>query len=82
VQESTISATLLRKELRPSSGNVIYEYEYDLDSTRGRKRILNVVTIHDSRLYIVNAQCKCGNSGCDVNQVNILRKVASSFNID
>jgi hypothetical protein len=36
-----------------------YCYEYELNSTRGRKRILNVVTIAGSRLYIVNGQAKC-----------------------
>jgi hypothetical protein len=39
-----------------------YCYEYDLESTRGRKRILNVVTIAGSRLYIVNGQVKCGKA--------------------
>jgi hypothetical protein len=32
---------------------------YELDSTRGRKRILNTVTIYRGRLYIVNAVYKC-----------------------
>lgn len=37
----------------------MYDFEYDLDSTRGRKRILNTVTIYRSKLYILNAQYKC-----------------------
>lgn len=38
---------------------LLYDFEYDLDSTRGRKRILNTVTIYRSKLYILNAQYKC-----------------------
>lgn len=34
-------------------------YEYDLDSTRGRKRIFNTVTIVNSKLYILNGKL-CG----------------------
>jgi len=46
----------------PAAAVRYYCYEYDLDSTRGRKRILNVVTIAGSRLYIVNGQVKCGKA--------------------
>lgn len=28
-----------------ANGAVLYDYEYELDSTRGKKRILNTVTI-------------------------------------
>jgi hypothetical protein len=34
------------------AGALLYDYEYELDSTRGRKRILNTVTIYDSKLFV------------------------------
>ena len=40
--------TLVSQSSRQSAGGtdaLLYDYEYDLDSTRGRKRILNTVTI-------------------------------------
>lgn len=36
-------------ERQGGAGAKLYEYEYELDSTRGRKRILNTVTIFNSR---------------------------------
>jgi hypothetical protein len=64
-----------------------YVYEYDLDSTRGRKRILNTVTITGSRLYILNAMYKCEkddeacNSEAAVASVAKLRGLAASFQL-
>ncbi len=43
----------------PDSNALLYDFEYELDSTRGRKRILNSVTIYDSKLFILNAAYKC-----------------------
>lgn len=51
---------MVRKAARTGpSGATFYDYEYALDSTRGRKQILNTVTIAGSRLYILNANYKC-----------------------
>ncbi|GFH25487.1 PsbP domain-containing protein, partial [Haematococcus lacustris] len=52
-KESTLGVSLLTsiERLSPgSSGARLYEYEYELDSTRGRKRVINTVTIHKARL--------------------------------
>lgn len=76
---------LLRQEIREQDNGVqLYEFEYQLDSTRGLKRILNVVTITSSRLFIVNAQHKCDKGACteaDEDRVRTLQKIASSFRV-
>jgi PsbP len=82
VQESTISVDLLMSEsLTLASGDTAYTFEYDLNSTRGRKRILNLVTISKARLFIVNGQCKCVEDGCPEGEVTQLRSIVSSFQL-
>jgi hypothetical protein len=82
VQESTISVDLLLSEsLKLPSGDTAYKFEYDLNSTRGRKRILNLVTISQARLFIVNGQCKCVGDGCAEDTVTQLRSIVSSFQL-
>lgn len=41
-----------------SSGALLYDYEYELESTRGRKRVLNTVAIASAKLYILNGQVR------------------------
>ena len=61
LQESTKSVELLNEGQRTGaqSGTLMYDLEYELDSTRGRKRILSTVAIRDKKLYIVNGNFKC-----------------------
>lgn len=81
MQESTISVDLLTSDsLTLTSGDTAYTFEYDLNSTRGRKRILNLVTISKARLYIVNGQCKCVEA-CPEDAVEQLRSIVSSFKL-
>eukprot|EP01025_Chloroclados_australasicus_P016018 TRINITY_DN17835_c0_g1_i1.p1 TRINITY_DN17835_c0_g1~~TRINITY_DN17835_c0_g1_i1.p1 ORF type:complete len:242 (-),score=17.09 TRINITY_DN17835_c0_g1_i1:245-970(-) len=64
--------------------NPIYFYEYEENSTRGRKVVLNCVTIVDRKLYILNGQHKCEKSGCsleDQEQLQLLRFIANTFRI-
>ena len=63
-KESTHSINLLSKNIRASatSGALLYEYDYVIDSTRGKKRVLNVVSIFDYKLYIFNGSIKCEKS--------------------
>lgn len=83
MQESTLGVELkTQKVRRQSNGAILYDYEYELDSTRGRKRILNTVTIIASKLFIVNAQYKCGKeafSDADEAAVKVLREIVASF---
>lgn len=58
-KESTLSVSMITQRQRAGeggeftggrgSGAALYDYEYYLESTRGRKRILNTVTIYGSR---------------------------------
>lgn len=85
VQESTRSVELLRQSTREQQGGVqLYDFEYQLDSTRGLKRILNTVTITAATLFIVNGQHKCGRDGCtddDEAAIAALRASMSTFQV-
>jgi len=90
-KESTLSVAMVTQSSRrlPDSGALLYDFEYDLDSTRGRKRVLNTVTIAGSRLFILNAQYKCekavegsaeeGQCIAAPGSLEQLRAVAASF---
>lgn len=64
-KDGTLAVAMVRQGQRrgANSGVALYDYEYDLESTRGHKRILNTVTITRSRLYILNAAYKVGKGG-------------------
>ena len=69
---------------RGKGGTLIYDIEYELDSTRGRKRILSTVGIAQKKLFIVNGNVKCAASECtesDSKDIAVLRNVASTFDI-
>ena len=76
---------LAQSSRQGTAGATLYAYEYNLDSTRGQKRILNTVTITGSKLYILNAQYKCAKEGpCEGGPeadgvLGVLRQVAGSF---
>ncbi|KAL6748977.1 PsbP-domain-containing protein [Haematococcus lacustris] len=88
-KESTLGVSLLTsiERLSPgSSGARLYEYEYELDSTRGRKRVINTVTIHKARLYILNAAYKCEagalpECATDPQALSTMRDAAMSFQV-
>jgi hypothetical protein len=49
-QESTLGVELVAESQRKGAGGaLLYDYEYELNSTRGRKRILNTVSITGAR---------------------------------
>jgi len=85
MQESTKDVTLVQESSRKGkSGTLIYDIEYELDSTRGRKRILSSVGIAQKKLFIVNGNLKCDASGCtdsDGKDIAVLRQVASTFDV-
>lgn len=65
-----------------ASGVTVYDYEYELDSTRGRKRILSTVAIANRKLYIVNGTAKCDGevcSGAAADAAALMRRAADSF---
>ena len=84
MQESTKDVTLVSESSRKGrDGTLIYDIEYELDSTRGRKRILSTVGIAKKKLYIVNGNMKCDASGCSEGSgdIALLRQVASTFDV-
>ena len=84
MQESTKGVTLIRESSRKGkSGTLIYDIEYELDSTRGRKRILSTVGIAEKKLFIVNGNMKCDPAGCneDSTELALLRQVAGTFDV-
>ena len=85
VQESTKDVSLVQESSRRGkSGTLIYDIEYELDSTRGRKRILSSVGIAQKKLFIVNGNLKCDASGCtetDSKDIAVLRQIASTFDV-
>jgi hypothetical protein len=64
-----------------SNGATLYDYEYELDSTRGKKRIFNTVTIEGgSEISVCKRVCTLGGGGGggispSVNQVHVPRLV-------
>ncbi len=67
-----------------ASGVTVYDYEYELDSTRGRKRILSTVAVAGRKLYIVNGTAKCEGSGCGgaaEEAAALMRRSAASFDV-
>ena len=56
-QESTLSVEVLSASQRRSSrGALLYEVDYLLDSSRGRKRVLTAACIDASTLYLLALQ--------------------------
>ena len=56
-QESTLSVEVLSATQRRSSrGALVYEVDYLLDSSRGRKRVLTAACIDASTLYLLALQ--------------------------
>ncbi|KAL0027494.1 hypothetical protein WJX77_005662 [Trebouxia sp. C0004] len=84
-KESTKDVSLVQESSRKGkSGILIYDIEYELDSTRGRKRILSSVGIAQKKLFIFNGNLKCDASGCtdsDGRDIAVLRQVASTFDV-
>lgn len=84
MQESTKDVQLLRQSARKgaNSGVTMFDYEYELHSTRGRKRILSTVAIANRKLYIVNGTAKCDGDGCSgaaADAAALMARAADSF---
>ncbi len=69
-QESTESVELVSSSSRRGEkGTLIYTYDYILDTTRGKKRIVSTVAVAGQKLYIINGTIKCSKSGLDCSPV-------------
>lgn len=73
---------MVRQGARSIDGVSFYDYEYLIDSTRGKKRIFNTVTITGSKLYILNGVIKCekGDEACS-GPTDLLMKIAESLRV-
>lgn len=65
----------------------MYTYDYKVDTTRGKKRIISTVAVADNKLFILNGTIKCTAPGLDCRPVGgpgITEKVqaaAQSFDV-
>ena len=83
-KESTLGVEMLTQEQRSTEFGTVYDFVYELESTRGRKRIVNTVAIVNSKLYIVNGVVGCGKEACGIGQdasVEVLQQAAKSLEI-
>lgn len=63
-KESTLSVAMVEAEERDAAAGPLYDFCYELESTRGRKLVFSTVTIVGGQLYIANATLGCGEGGC------------------
>ena len=69
------------------NGTLIYTYDYRIDTTRGRKRIISSVAIAQQKLYILNGTIKCSaaGTGCEplggAGTVEAIQAAAQSFDV-
>ena len=88
VQESTESASMLSTaQRRGTNGTLMYTYDYRIDTTRGRKRIISTVAVAQQKLYILNGTIKCSAGGTDceplggADAVAAIQAAAQSFDV-
>jgi hypothetical protein len=84
-KDGYLSAEMLSQAERAAPGGVrIYDFEYELSTTRIRKVVLASVAIAGGRLFILNGQAGCGGgagAGAGAPAVALLRRVAASFDV-
>lgn len=87
-KESTISASMVSEsisKLQHPAMTTVYDYVYDVESTRGTKRVTSRVFIIRKELYIINGTISCGKEGpCgdDVKEYEqTMLEVAQSFRL-
>lgn len=82
-KESTLSVTMVDAAVREAPSGPVYDFEYELESTRGRKRILSTVTVVGSKLYIANGALSCSKQSCDAvtDDAALLRTATRSLQV-
>lgn len=85
-QDGFIDLQMLEKNSRlGEKGALFYTFNYELLSSRGRKRILTSVSIFTKNLFIATATYKCAKTSCDVDQskaeIESLKESIDSFDI-
>eukprot|EP00958_Prasinococcus_capsulatus_P009390 scaffold912_cov422-Prasinococcus_capsulatus_cf.AAC.10 len=67
-------------ERQSVSGQRVYQYEYMLDTTKGKKRVQVAVGIAGNKLYVLNAQCK--DKPENERLISVLREVSLTWALD
>ena len=87
-KESTMSASLVSKstsKLDVPAMTTVYDYIYEVESTRGSKRVTSRVFIIMKQLYAINGTILCGKQGPCGNDVKeeeqAMLQVAQSFRL-
>lgn len=84
-KESTLGVDMVAAAARTAPYGAVYDFVYELDTTRGRKRLVNTVTIVDAKLYIVNGAVGCGKApacGPDAAALtDLVSRAAQSLNV-
>jgi len=83
-KDGTMRAEMVSAQAVSFGGYDGYEYEYEVATTRGTKRIVSRVAIKDKELYVVNATLSCGKvDACDAELLGLalppMRASVSSF---
>lgn len=82
-KDGNISSTLIKSDsLELASGSLAYDYQYEIQTTRGTKRILSRVCIRNGELFVVNGSISCGKVGkCDIDPplLDTMSRSVSSF---
>jgi len=86
-KESTLSVEMLsQQQCETPFASAVYDFVYEVDSTRGRKEIVNCVAIVNSKLYILNGNVSCGKgTECgeeEVATVELMKHAANSLKIE
>lgn len=87
-KESTISASIVSEstsKLQHPAMITVYDYIYDVESTRGSKRVTSRVFILMKQLYVINGTISCGKEGPCGNDVKgeeqTILQVTQSFRL-
>lgn len=73
-KDGTLDARIIEaSSVALGNGTIAYDYEYQVQSTRGTKLIVSRVCIQDKQLYVVNGTISCGKVDvCDISGVSDL----------
>lgn len=82
-KESTINVTMLSEKEYDVDNVDYYYFEYELESTRGTKKIASTVSIFNKNLWIVNGTIPCNKADCNASSedMNLLREATQSLRV-
>lgn len=88
-KDGSLSAEMMSKDslMLVESGVQAYDYEYEVGTTRGTKRIVSRVCIRNRKLYVVNGTLSCGKvDACHFDEdgeqiLHLMRQSVKSFDV-